>query len=204
MAREPGVVIGEDGVARCPWSGSADDYRAYHDREWGRPVTGERALFEKLVLEGFQAGLSWLTILRKREAFRVAFAEFDPSRMATFTSAEVDALARDRAIVRNRAKIDAAVTNARSLLSLWEDGGSLSTLVWSHAPEPGPRPPAMDQVPATTTESHALSRQLRDLGFTFVGPTTCYALMQAMGLVDDHLRGCHVPPEVCGPAAATR
>jgi DNA-3-methyladenine glycosylase I len=197
-----GPVVGADGLARCPLPREDPLYVAYHDREWGRPVTDERALFEKLVLEGFQAGLSWLVILRKREAFRAAFHGFDPERVAAFTDADVDACAADPAIVRNRAKITAAVGNARTLLALWERGRSLSELVWAHAPDPRPRPTSPAEVPATSPESRVLSRTLRQDGFAFVGPTAMYALMQAMGLVDDHLAGCHVPPEACGPRAA--
>lgn len=195
-----GVTVGADGMARCPWPGGHADYVAYHDLEWGRPVTDERALFEKLALEGFQAGLSWLLILRKREAFRAAFDGFDPVRVAAYSDARIGELVADAGIVRNRAKIAATVGNARALLALWERGESLSALVWSHAPPPRDRRPAtMADVPATTPAATALSGQLRRAGFAYVGPTTVYALMQAMGVVDDHLAGCHVTPEVCGP-----
>lgn len=202
MVADPGggVTVGADGVARCPWPGGHADYVAYHDLEWGRPVTDERALFEKLALEGFQAGLSWLLILRKREAFRAAFDGFDPVRVAAYSDARIGELVADAGIVRNRAKIAATVGNARALLALWERGESLSALVWSHAPPPRDRRPAtIADVPATTPAATTLSGQLRRAGFAFVGPTTVYALMQAMGVVDDHLAGCHVPPEVCGP-----
>lgn len=203
MAATGRAIVGADGRVRCPWPGDDPDYVAYHDREWGRPVTDERALFEKLVLDAFQAGLSWLTILRKREAFRAAFAGFHPPAMAAFTEADIAACCADPAIVRNRAKIEAAVANARTLMGLWETGDSLSRLVWAHAPALRRRPRAMDEVPAATGESRALAAALRDLGFAFVGPTMLYAFMQAVGAVDDHLAGCHVPPEVCGPRAAT-
>lgn len=202
MTATGGPVVGADGLARCPWPGDDPDYVAYHDHEWGRPVTDERALFEKLVLDAFQAGLSWLTILRKREAFRAAFAGFDPPAVAAFTEAQVAACCADPGIVRNRAKIEAAVANARTLVGLWEAGDGLARLVWAHAPAPRPRPRSMGEMPAATAESRALSAALRDLGFAFVGPTMIYAFMQAVGAVDDHLAGCHVPPEVCGPRAA--
>ena len=180
-----------DGRARCGWCGDDPDYVTYHDTEWGRPVRGERAVFEKLCLEGFQAGLSWLTILRKREAFRRAFAGFDPDVVAGFGDDEVAALLADTAIVRNRAKIEATISNAHAFRSLMEAGGSLSDLVWSFAPSPPPPPPQdLDDVPASTPASAALSRTLKQYGFRFVGPTTCYAAMQALGVVDDHLAGC--------------
>lgn len=200
-----GPVVGGDGRVRCPWPGEDADYVAYHDHEWGRPVTDDRALYEKLVLEGFQAGLSWLTILRKREAFRAAFAGFEPRTVAAFTDADVDACARNADIVRNRRKIEAAVTNARSVVGLWDHGGGLADLVWRHAPAPrAQRPATMDELPAITAESRALAAALRRAGFAFVGPTTTYAFMQAMGLVDDHLDGCHVPPGACGPSGTSR
>jgi DNA-3-methyladenine glycosylase I len=198
-----GPVVGADGLVRCPWPGDDADYLAYHDHEWGRPVANDQALFEKLVLEGFQAGLSWLTILRKREAFRAAFAGFQPHAVAAFTEADIEACCRDRAIVRNRRKIEAAVTNARALLGLWQQGQALGDLVWAHAPAPrDQRPASMAELPAATAESRALAAALRQAGFVFVGPTAGYAFMQAMGLVDDHLAGCHVPPQACGPRAA--
>jgi DNA-3-methyladenine glycosylase I len=185
----PGAVPGTDGRLRCSWAGSAPDYGGYHDTEWGVPVHGEVALFERLSLEAFQSGLSWLTILRKREAFRRAFAGFRPATVAAFTDDEVDRLLSDAGIVRNRAKIEATVRNARAVTELDED---LDTLLWSFAPDPAgrPAPHTMADVPARTSESEAMARTLRRRGFTFVGPVTCYALMQATGMVDDHLAGC--------------
>lgn len=180
-----------DGRPRCWWCGDHPDYIEYHDTEWGVPVHDDRAVFEKLCLEAFQAGLSWLTVLRKREALRRAFAGFDPAVIAGFGADEVAALLADEAIIRNRAKIEATIDNARSLLSITAAGESLAALVWSHAPtstSPPPRTP--EDVPATTPESTALSRALRARGWRFVGPTTCYATMQALGVVDDHLVGC--------------
>ena len=185
------MTVGPGGVARCPWPGTDPLYVAYHDEEWGRPTRDERALFEKLCLEGFQAGLSWLTILRKREGFRKAFECFDPGAVAALGSEDVDRLLADAAIVRNRAKIEATVGNARAVLALHADGTSLADLVWGHAPEPPANPPELlSQVPASTPESTGLSKSLRARGFRFVGPTTCYALMQSMGVVNDHLAGC--------------
>ncbi len=185
------MTVGPDGVSRCPWPGTDPLYIAYHDEEWGRPTRDERALFEKLCLEAFQAGLSWLTILRKREGFRRAFAGFDAEAVAAFGSDDVDRLLADPAIVRNRSKVEATVGNARAVLGLHANGASLSDLVWGHAPEPAPNPPKrLSQVPASTPESTHLSKSLKARGFRFVGPTTCYALMQSMGVVNDHLAGC--------------
>ncbi|HSK54567.1 MAG TPA: DNA-3-methyladenine glycosylase I [Jiangellales bacterium] len=188
------AVTGEDGRARCPWAVSTPDYLAYHDDEWGRPVHGDRALYERLTLEAFQSGLSWLTILRKREGFRSAFAGFDPDAVAAFGPSDVERLLLDPAIVRNRAKVEAAVANARALVALREahGEGALDTLVWSHAPDPAsrPQPRSMADLPATTPQSTALARALKRAGFRFVGPTTAYATMQACGVVDDHLVGC--------------
>jgi DNA-3-methyladenine glycosylase I len=184
-----GAVIHPDGHARCGWCGDDADYVAYHDTEWGRAVHDEVRLFEKLCLEGFQAGLSWLTILRKRPAFRRAFDGFDPERIAAYGDAEVERLLRDALIVRHRGKIEATLANARAYLDLREDR-TLDDLVWSFAVEPGPAPRSLDDVPASTPASTALSRELKRRGFRFVGPTTAYAFMQAMGLVDDHLAGC--------------
>jgi DNA-3-methyladenine glycosylase I len=187
-----GVVVGSDGLARCLWAGQAPDYVAYHDDEWGRPVHGERALYERITLEAFQSGLSWLTILRKRDGFRAAFADFDAEVVARYEASDVDRLMADSAIVRNQAKIRAAVTNARAVLDLRSAGG-LDELVWSYAPAPRPhRLAASSDVPAVTPESVALSKALKRNGFVFVGPTTAYAAMQACGLVDDHVEGCHV------------
>ncbi len=191
-----GVVVGDDGVARCAWAASTPDYRRYHDDEWGRPVRGERALYERFTLEAFQSGLSWLTILRKRASFRAAFAGFDPDVVAQFATADVERLLADTGIVRNRAKVDAAVTNARAVLALRDTWpGGLDALVWSFAPPARERRPAgLGDVPARTPESTALAKALKRHGFVFVGPTTAYAAMQACGLVDDHVEGCHVQP----------
>jgi DNA-3-methyladenine glycosylase I len=175
---------------RCPWGESTPEYQRYHDEEWGRPVTDDRGLFERIVLEGFQSGLSWLTILRKREAFRRAFAGFAIERVAAFGDADVARLLGDAGIVRHRGKIEAAIGNARAAVALHDAGSSLAELLWSHAPprRPAPRSPA--EIPATTPESVALSKELKRRGFRFVGPTTLYAAMQACGVVDDHLAGC--------------
>jgi DNA-3-methyladenine glycosylase I len=187
------VEIGADGLARCPWSNTEPIYVAYHDDEWGRPVRDERKLFEKLCLEAFQSGLSWLTILRKREAFRAAFSGFVPVEVAGFGQRDVARLLGDIGIVRNRAKITATIANARALVALHAGGDTLGDLVWSHAPDPRPRPRTLADVPAMTPESKAVAKALKQWGFSFVGPTTVYALMQACGVVDDHLDGCHVP-----------
>lgn len=183
-----GPVRGSDGLLRCPWALGTELYTAYHDEEWGRPVRGDIALFERISLEAFQSGLSWLTILRKRDAFRAAFAGFDPARVAEFDDRDEARLLADAGIVRNRAKISATVANARAVLALDE---SLTGLLWSFAPtghRPAPRTTA--EVPAVTPESTAMAKALRSKGFRFVGPTTAYALMQATGMVDDHLSGC--------------
>lgn len=185
-----GVTIGADGLARCPWAGSDPLYQRYHDEEWGREVRGEDALFERICLEAFQSGLAWITILRKREGFRAAFAGFEIAKVAEFGDEDVARLLADAGIVRNGAKINAAVTNARAALAL--DGG-LTDLIWSYAPAKRKRPRSTQEIPATTPESIALAKSLKKLGFAFVGPTTSYALMQACGLVDDHLLACHTP-----------
>ncbi len=184
--------IGPDGRARCGWVGDDVEYRRYHDDEWGTPLHGDRALFEKLSLEGFQAGLSWITILRKRQRFRAAFAGFDPATVAAFGDADVTRLMADAGIVRNRAKIEATISNARLVTAMAE--GDLDTLMWSFAAGPRPRPRSFADVPATTPESVAMSKALRGRGFRFVGPTTMYALMQSAGMVDDHLQGCWRAP----------
>jgi DNA-3-methyladenine glycosylase I len=187
-----GLVIGADGKPRCFWGGSMPEYVAYHDNEWGRPVLGDDALFERLTLEAFQSGLAWITILRKREAFRVAFAQFSIEAVARFGEADAARLMADPGIVRNRMKVDAALHNARVAADL-PDG--LAKLLWSFAPDPPrPRPATRAEVPATTPESTAMAKALKKQGFKFVGPTTAYALMQATGMVDDHLAGCFVPP----------
>lgn len=186
-----GVVMGADGAARCAWGASAPEYLPYHDLEWGRPVGSDDRVFEKLCLEGFQGGLSWLTILRKREGFRAAFARFNPSVVAEFGPSDVERLLADAAIVRNRAKIMAAIDNARATLRLRDNGMSVAALVWKYEPSPGRPPPTVDSLPASTPESAALSAELRRHGFRFVGPTTVYAAMQSLGVVNDHLEGCH-------------
>lgn len=183
------AVVGEDGIARCPWAVSTADYRHYHDVEWGKRVHGTQALFERICLESFQSGLSWLTILRKRDAFRRAFADFLPERVAEFDEDDRARLLADSGIVRNRAKIDAAIRNAGVVLGL---DRSLDELLWSFAPDHAERdrPITIGDVPATTAESKLMAAALRQRGFRFVGPTTCYALMQATGMVDDHLADC--------------
>jgi DNA-3-methyladenine glycosylase I len=186
----PGVVLGADGRLRCRWAGSAAEYLDYHDTEWGRELRGDQALFERLSLEAFQSGLSWITILRKREAFRAAFRGFDPEQVASFGEDDVRRLLDDPGIVRNRAKVEATIANARAVLDL---GESFSDLLWSFAPErdrPAPRTPA--DLVATTPESTAMAKELKRRGFRFVGPTTAYALMQATGMVDDHMLDCWV------------
>ncbi|MFE7443571.1 DNA-3-methyladenine glycosylase I [Streptomyces chartreusis] len=184
------AVAGPDGALRCPWALSTPDYVTYHDEEWGRPVHGDDALFERLSLEAFQSGLSWITILRRREGFRAAFAGFEIAKVATFTDADKDRLLADAGIIRNRAKIEATMANARALAE-WTPG-DLDDLIWSHAPDPAarPAPKTLADVPAVTPESTALSKALKKRGLRFVGPTTAYALMQACGLVDDHLEAC--------------
>jgi DNA-3-methyladenine glycosylase I len=180
---------------RCFGDGDAL-YERYHDDEWGRPVTDERGLFERLSLEAFQSGLSWLTILRKREAFRAAFADFAPDAVARFGPDDTTRLLADAGIVRNRAKIEATIANARAIVDLREAGTPLPALLWSARPPARPAPARFADVPATTPESVALAKDLKRGGFRFVGPTTLYALMQACGLVDDHLAACPVRPEV--------
>jgi DNA-3-methyladenine glycosylase I len=193
MASETACAAGNgnDGLARCPWALGSDDYIAYHDEEWGRPVHGDAALYERLTLEGFQSGLSWLTILRKRPAFRRAFAGFDPDVVATFDDSDVERLMADSSIVRNRRKIESTVSNARALVALRmnEGDGALDRLIWSYAAD-GAAPETVDDVPAQTADSKALAKALKRYDFGFVGPTTCYAAMQACGVVNDHLAGC--------------
>lgn len=189
----PDLVVGADGLARCPWGASTPDYAAYHDHEWGRAVHGDVAIFERITLEAFQSGLSWLTILRKREGFRAAFDGFDPSAVAAYGEADRARLLADPAIVRNRAKVDATIANARALVDLIdaEGDGALDRLVWGFAPAPRrARLRSFADLPASTPDSVALAKELKRRGFVFVGPTTMYAAMQAMGLVDDHLAGC--------------
>jgi DNA-3-methyladenine glycosylase I len=184
-----GAIAGPDGKLRCPWGLSAPEYIRYHDEEWGRPVRGDQVIFERLCLEAFQSGLSWLTILRKRENFRDAFAAFDISRVAEFTGEDRERLLADAGIVRNRAKIDAVLHNAKAALDI---PGGLSGLVWKHAEEPQPAtaPHTLSDVPAKTPASTALSAELKKNGFVFTGPVTAYATMQACGVVNDHLASC--------------
>ena len=197
-----GLAAGDDGRRRCWWALSAPEYVGYHDDEWGRPVTSDDGLFERLTLEAFQSGLSWLTILRKRDAFRSAFAGFDIARVAEFGQADVERLLADASIVRNRAKIEAAIANARAARQAVEKEGSLAALLWRFAPPRRRAPRRRDDLPATTSESAALARELRRRGFRFVGPTTAYATMQACGLVNDHVSGCLVRAEVEAERAA--
>lgn len=184
-----GLVAGADGRLRCAWAGSAPDYLDYHDHEWGREVRGETPLYERLTLEAFQSGLAWITILRKRPAFRAAFAGFDPEVVARFGDDDVTRLMADAGIVRNARKVQAAITNARAVLRLRDQGG-LDELFWSHRPDTHRRPRTPADVPASTPESVALATALKKSGFAHVGPTTMYAAMQACGVVDDHLEGC--------------
>ncbi|MEZ0066140.1 DNA-3-methyladenine glycosylase I [Streptacidiphilus sp. MAP12-20] len=186
------AIRGEDGLLRCPWGLSAPDYVEYHDTEWGRPVHGDAALYERVCLEAFQSGLSWITILRRREGFRRAFHGFAPEVVAAYGDADVERLLADEGIIRNRAKILATIANARALLELdGAHGTSLDALIWDFAPDPAPpAPKSLSDVPAVTPESTALAKELKRKGFRFVGPTTAYALMQACGLVNDHLSDC--------------
>ncbi|HMB47976.1 MAG TPA: DNA-3-methyladenine glycosylase I [Afifellaceae bacterium] len=195
MAADTGIIEGLDGKLRCWWQGDEPDYQAYHDDEWGLPVDDDRRLFEKICLEGFQSGLSWLTILRKRDSFRKAFAGFDFHEVARFGQADVDRLMNDAGIVRHRGKIESTINNAARAIELVREAGSLAAFVWSFEPPPGTRPSRIDkqtlfQMPKTP-ESAALSKELKNRGWSFVGPTTAYAFMQSMGLVNDHIEGCH-------------
>ena len=197
--RREGLFAGDDGAWRCAWCAASPAYRHYHDAEWGFPVTDERRLFEKLCLEGFQSGLSWLTILNKREAFRAAFAGFDARRVAAFGPRDVERLLGDAGIVRHRGKIESTINNARRLLELESEFGSLARYVWRYEPDAKSRPKRLTlaalKALTTSPESVALSKDLKRRGWSFVGPTTVYAFMQAMGLVNDHLEGCHVRGE---------
>jgi len=190
MSDRVALIRGEDGKTRCWWAGSAPEYIAYHDEEWGRPVTDDDGLFERLVLEGFQSGLSWITILRKRENFRAAFAGFDIDAVASFGARDVKRLMADAGIVRNRAKIDAAIGNARAAARLREQFGSLAAFLEPFREKRRRAPRTRDDLPATTPASVALSKELKRHGFRFVGPTTVYSTMQACGLVNDHIAGC--------------
>lgn len=182
------VRIGPDGTARCAWVGDDPEYRRYHDEEWGIPLHGDRPLFEKMSLEGFQAGLSWITILRKRPRFREVFAGFDPAVIAAFDQGDIERLMADAGIIRNRLKIEATISNAQLMLGLGE--GEFDAFMWSFAPPAWRRPATFADVAATTAESDAMSKALRKRGFRFVGSTTMYALMQSAGMVDDHVQGC--------------
>jgi DNA-3-methyladenine glycosylase I len=193
------AALSDDGRTRCSWATFSEErwgtddsvmYRNYHDTEWGQPLQSSRDMFERMTLEAFQSGLSWLIILRKRESFRRAFKRFDVAKIARFGDADVERLMADAGIVRNRAKIEATIANARAVADL---DGDLGELLWSFAPEPRPRPSAMSEVPAVSPESTAMAKDLKRRGFKFVGPTTAYALMQATGMVDDHLASCWVP-----------
>jgi DNA-3-methyladenine glycosylase I len=188
----PPILLGDDGKARCTWAANNEEYRRYHDEEWGVPLHGDRPLFEKLSLEGFQAGLSWITILRRRPAFRAAFHDFDIGLVADLTADDAEALMQNAGIIRNRAKIEATISNARITRELVsEKPGALDELMWSFAPRARKSPPkSFGDIPAITEESTAMSKALRKRGFRFVGPTTLYALMQSSGMVDDHIEGC--------------
>ena len=188
---DPSVTVGEDGISRCWWAVTAPEFFPYHDREWGFPVDDDRILFEKLCLEGFQSGLSWLTILRKREAFRRAFDDFNFSRIAGYGEEEVDRLLGDEGIVRHRGKIESTINNSQRALDLADEWGSLGSFFWSFEPDPDDR-----VVDTKTPESTAMAKALKERGFTFVGPTTCYAFMEAMGIVNDHLPDCDTWKEV--------
>ena len=196
----PGLIEGPDGRLRCHWHGNLPDYLAYHDREWGRPVVDDRRLFEKICLEGFQSGLSWLTILRKRENFRAAFANFDFRVIVTYTEDDFERLLRDPGIVRHGGKIRSVINNARRAVELCEQEGSLTRYFWRHEPPQEERPQRIDlatlRTLAKTETSTRISKDLKKRGWTFVGPVTVYAFMQAMGLVNDHLHGCCIREEV--------
>jgi DNA-3-methyladenine glycosylase I len=208
MSTEPNLSAAGDGRTRCPWCEASDVYRRYHDTEWGFPVTDDTRLFEKICLEGFQAGLSWLTILNKREAFRMGFAGFDAERIAAFGAAEVERLLGDAGIVRHRGKIESTINNARRVIELRAEFGSLAAYAWRHEPDPASRParitPQALRSMTSSPESVAMSKDLKKRGWTFVGPTTVYAFMQAMGLVNDHLEGCHVRELALASRAALR
>ena len=189
MSDNPDLVIGEDGLARPTW-GATEPLKSYYDNEWGMPIRDERGLFERLSLEAFQSGLSWVTILRKRESFRAAFADFDPDTVAAFGDDDVERLMNDAGIVRNRAKVNATIANAAATVALRDEGG-LADFVWSFQPAETPAPVRYADVPTSSPESVALAKALRKKGFRFVGPTTMFALMEAVGIVDTHLLGSH-------------
>ncbi|MDR6104322.1 DNA-3-methyladenine glycosylase I [Agrobacterium larrymoorei] len=192
---EDGLLTGEDGKVRCFWQQGLEDYRRYHDDEWGHPVTDDKRLFEKICLEGFQSGLSWLTILRKRESFRAAFAGFDFDKVATFDDTDIERCLADKGIVRHRGKIVSTINNARRAVALREEFGTLARYFWSFEPKQDERPEVFDyatlRANPTTPASIRLSKDLKKRGWSFVGPTTVYAFMQAMGMVNDHIEGCH-------------
>jgi DNA-3-methyladenine glycosylase I len=206
VSSDDGLAQGDDGVTRCIWGDSAPEYRAYHDTEWGFPVADDRRLFEKLCLEGFQSGLSWLTILRKREGFREAFAGFDFEQVAQFGARDVERLLGDAAIVRHRGKIEATINNAQRAVELVDEEGSLAAYIWRFEPDPASRPKQLTWAAlvelAQTDESRALAKDLKRRGWRFVGPTTVYAFMQAMGLVNDHVDGCGVRDSAAEARAA--
>jgi len=198
-----GLALGDDGLVRCWWCSRTPEYEAYHDREWGRPVHDDHRLFEKICLEGFQSGLSWLTILRKRESFRKAFAGFDYHRVARFNRRSVERLLKDTSIVRHRGKIESTINNAKRAIEIEDERGSLSAFFWEYVPPDKERPTRMTHATLTrlssTPTSTALSKELKRRGWTFVGPTTVYAFMQAMGLVNDHLEGCFARDRIAKP-----
>jgi len=195
-----GIITSEDGKGRCFWHGGLEDYRRYHDEEWGRPMADDIRLFEKICLEGFQSGLSWLTILRKRENFRAAFHGFDIARVAAMDESDIERLLQDAGIIRHRGKIAATINNAKRTLELQAEFGSFAAYIWGYETKPEHRPDDLSwaslRLLAQTDASKALSKDLRKRGFNFVGPTTCYAFMQAMGLVNDHMDGCFCRDEV--------
>lgn len=194
MSDESGLVVGDDDRKRCVWGASTPDYAVYHDGEWGRPVDDDVRLFEKICLEGFQSGLSWLTILRKRENFRRAFAGFDFNAVARFGDKDIERLVGDAGIVRHRGKIESAINNAKRAVEMVREEGSLAAFVWRYEPEPSSRPKTLDwatlRTMGKTPESAALSKELKKRGWSFVGPTTMYAFMQGVGIVNDHVEGC--------------
>lgn len=200
MSDVEGLETGPDGVTRCWWCGDKDDYRHYHDTEWARPTVDDRILFQKVCLEGFQSGLSWLTILRKRSNFQSGFSNFKFDEIAKYTDEDVERLVADAGIIRHRGKIVSTINNAKRAIKLREEAGSLAAFFWSFEPDPVSRPRVMDMAAARTlnftAESTALSKALKKRGWSFVGPTTCYAFMQAMGLVNDHLEGCAMREEI--------
>ena len=206
MTDKDGLTAGTDGQTRCFWCGADPLYTAYHDDEWGRPVADDIRLYEKLCLEGFQSGLSWLTILKKRENFRRAFAGFDFEKVARFGDAEIACLLADPGIVRHRGKIESTINNARRALELRDEAGSLAAFIWRYEPEPENRPQKLDKATlftlGKTAESTALSKDLKKRGWSFVGPTTAYAFMQSVGLVNDHIAGCHCRDHVEADRAA--